>query len=433
MSIFRAFDIRGRVPDEVDPEVAFRVGNALAAYLGGGGIAVGRDARKSSAELAAALHRGIQEAGADVIDIGMSSTPALYYAVASGGCSGGVEVTGGSSPSDINGFKLCREGAIPLVRETGLEEIQERVETGKPSAASERGSFLGRDISERYLGHLRGFIQCARPVRMVVDAGNGMGGVYWGALCSDLDCEIIGRRLEPAPDPVAWDRLCRSLGEEVRGAKADLGVALNADGVRAVFVDERGEIVPADYITALVAREALERWPGSAVVYDLRSSRVVRETVESEGGIPLEAPADAERLKRLMRGRGAVFGGDLDGRYFFRENYFLESALIALIKVLNLAGSLEAPISKLVEPLRKYSSAGRVSIEVADPDAVLEDLGGRFPDAEVYFLDGVSVVLPEWWANLRPVSGANRVEVTLEARSESWRERGWDRIREAMA
>ncbi len=434
MGIFKAYDVRGVVPDDFNEEIAYRIGNAFARFLQVETIAAGRDMRLSSPPIAAAVRRGITDAGTDVVDIGLCSTPALYFADGRGGYGGAVMVTASHNPAGYNGLKFCREDAIPLSYETGIEEIEEIFRRGEIFRAPRPGRELARDFTGEYLKHVLSFAQYIRPLTVAVDGGNGMAGRYIPDLFERLPCRLVPLYLEldgsfphHEADPLKEENLS-DLKRLVAESGADLGAAFDGDGDRVAFVDERGRTISNDLTTALIARETLDRYPGSTVIYDLRSSLVVPEEVVKAGGKPLESRVGHSYIKALMRAENAVFAGELSGHYYFRDNFYADNAEIALVKMLNLASSRDEPLSKIVEPLRRYAATGEINFPVDDPDARIEALAESFADGEVYFLDGVSVRWPDRWFNVRKSNTEPLLRLNLEAPTEAER----DELREKV-
>lgn len=428
MEIFKAYDVRGVVPEEINEETAYRVGNAFAQFLKAETVVVGRDMRLSSPAIAAAARRGIREAGVDVVDIGLCSTPALYFADGKGGYGGALMVTASHNPARYNGLKFCREDAIPLSYETGIEAIEEIYRRGEIFKAPRPGRELEHDFTEEYLEHVLSFSQYVRPLTVAVDAGNGMAGKYLPALFDRLPCRLVPLYLDPdgsfpnhEADPLKEENLA-DLKRLVVENSADFGAAFDGDGDRVAFVDEAGRTISNDLTTALIARETLERRPGATVIYDLRSSLVVPEEIGKAGGRALESRVGHSYIKALMRREDAVFGGELSGHYYFRANFFADNAEIALVKILNLVSSRSEPLSRIVEPLRRYSSTGEINFPVDDPDGKIEALAEEFSDGEVYFLDGVSVRWPDRWFNVRKSNTEPLLRLNLEAPTEAERD-----------
>ena len=434
MGIFKAYDIRGIVPEEFNPDLAYKISNAAAQFLEAENIVVGRDMRMSSPAIGDAAKRGIRDAGVDVIDIGLCSTPASYFANGDGGYGGSIMITASHNPAKYNGFKLCREQAIPLSYETGIEEIEILFKQGSVKKALAPGKEISRDVTDDYLRHVLDFVQFIKPLKVVIDAGNGMGGKYLPLLFKQLPCKLIPLYFEldgtfphHEANPLKEENL-QDLKQAVRKNQADLGIALDGDADRAAFVDEKAQTIPNDLVTALIAQEALDRSPGATVVYDLRSSWVVAEEVRKAGGKPLESRVGHSYIKTLMREHDAILGGELSGHYYFRENFFADSALIAVVKMLNLISSRGGPLSAIVKPLQRYFATGEINFEVKDKDAKIEDLAREFSDGEVYFLDGVSVRYPDWWFNVRQSNTEPLLRLNLEAKTKDLMEKAQARV-----
>jgi len=434
MGIFKAYDIRGVVPDEINKDNAYRIGNALAQFLGARNIVAGHDMRISSAEIAESARRGIIDAGIDVVDIGLVSTPACYFADGSGKCGGAMMVTASHNPARYNGFKLCREDAIPLSYESGIEEIESIFERGEVFKAASPGQEIKYDITAEYIDHILSFTQYIKPLTVVVDGGNGMAGKYIPLLFDRLPCRLIPLYLEldgqfphHEANPLKEKNLA-DLKRVVVEKEADLGVAFDGDADRIAFIDETGRTIANDITTVLIVHEVLDRWPGSTIIYDLRSGWVVPEEIEKLGGNSIESRVGHSYIKRHMREHNAVFGGELSGHYYFRENYFADNALIALIKILNLISSRQEPLSRIVEPLRRYFATGELDYQVEDEDSIIDELAEEFSDGEVYFMDGVSVRYPDWWFNLRKSNTEPFLRLNLEAQSQELMEEARNRV-----
>lgn len=438
MGIFKAYDVRGIVPDEFNPEIAYKIGNALAQFLGAKNIVAGHDMRLHSPELFAAVKRGVTDAGVDVIDIGLCSTPACYFADGEGGYGGALVVTASHNPPRYNGCKFCREQAIPLSYEDGIEKIEAICSRGGIIKAPVPGREMKKDITGEYIRHVLSFRRRIGPLRVAVDAGNGMAGKYIPLLFEELPCELIPLYLEldgsfphHEANPLKEENLA-DLKRLVKAKKADLGVAFDGDADRVAFVDERGHTVPNDRVTALLSQEILSRWPGATVVYDLRSSLVVPEEIKKMGGKPLESRVGHSYIKKIMREHNAVFGGELSGHYYFRENFYADNALIALLKVLNLLSSRGQSLSELIRPLNRYRATGETNFEVKDKDAKIAELARVFSDGDVCFLDGVSVRYPDWWFNVRKSNTEPLLRLNLEAKDKRLLEEARKRVIEVI-
>jgi phosphomannomutase len=420
MSIFKAYDIRGVVPDQLDEKLVHQIGLALAGFLSARRIVVGHDMRPSSLPLREALTRGLREAGADVTHIGLCTTPVTYFADVLGGYDGAVMITASHNPGQYNGLKMCREMAIPISGDTGIATIETMVASGNLPRAGREGTLDERDLTDDYVNHLLTFSVPGRPLRLVVDCGNGMGGLL---------APRIFPRLNAAVEPMFWEldgsfpnheanplepENTEQLQHRVRETGADAGIAFDGDADRVMFVDEQGERIGADLVTALIARAVLEREPGARVLYDLRSSRAVPEEVRAAGGEPVRCRVGHAFIKQQMRKEDAVFAGELSGHYYFRANHFVDCGFYALIQVLNILAATERPFSELLAPLRRYAPSGEINSRVADPRAVLEKLAEIYSDGEQSWLDGLSVDYPDWWLNVRMSNTEPLVRLNLE-------------------
>jgi phosphomannomutase len=424
MPIFKAYDIRGIVPDELDATLAHRIGRATARHLAASRLAVGRDARTHSAELHAALVRGITEEGVDVVDIGLCSTPMLYYATESLGTSGGVMLTASHNPGQYNGFKICREHAIPVGEASGLKEIEALTATAADDPpASTPGRVSEADVREGYAEHVLAVGQGRPALKVAVDCANGMASVGLEGVLARLDLDVERLYFEPdgtfpnhEADPLKVENLA-DVAAAVRRTDADFGVAFDGDGDRAVFVDERGEPISSDLVTALLARAALARTPGGLVLYDLRSSRVTGEEIEAAGGQARMCRVGHSFVKAQMREEGAIFAGELSGHFYFRFSDDLmaddgTAAFVALLDVLARAGK---PLSEVVAPLRRYSASGEINSRVEDVPGLLAAIEAEHSDGEISHLDGLLVRYPDWWFNLRPSNTEPVLRLNLEA------------------
>jgi phosphomannomutase len=433
--IFRAYDIRGRYPDELDEATAQRIGNAFIRLLAAERVAVGRDMRLSSEALARAFTRGAVAAGAEVTDIGMVSTPLLNYAVAAGGFDGGAMVTASHLPGDMNGLKLDRENAIPLSGDRDLPLLEARV--GEEPVARAGGSCRRVDMLDDYIGKVAGFVRNPRPLTIVVDAGNGMVGPEVPGLFEQVPAwRLVPMYLDPDgrfphhhANPLDPDTT-RELQSRVVAENADFGVAFDGDGDRCGFVDERGERVREDLVTGLIAQFLLKEQPGAAILYDLRSSRAVVEAIERAGGRGVRSRVGHAFIKALMREEDALFAGELSGHYYYREMNFTDNGLLTMVLVANLIAASGRPLSELVKPLDRYPSTGEINLAVRDPAAVLAVLEALYRDADLDHLDGLTVGYPDWWFNIRRSHTEPVVRLNLEAESKSLMD---EKVQEVLA
>ena len=421
-SIFKAYDIRGVYPDELNDEVAFRIGAAFVKLLSAGKIVIGYDMRLSSPALAEAFAQGAISAGAAVTDIGLVSTPLLYFAIIEGAYDGGAMVTASHLPGESNGFKLCREKAIPLSGDAGLPALEKMVGRSAPLAAHEAGECSHRSILPVYIDRLKTFVQDPVPLKMVIDAGNGTIGPEVLPLTQQFPMwQVTPMYMEPDgrfPHHVANPLIPRNT-EELRAMvirqKADIGIAFDGDADRCGFIDEKGEKIPEDLVTALISQVYLAKTPGATILYDLRSSRAVPETITRLGGRAIRSRVGHAFIKAAMREQDAVFAGELSGHFYFRDAGFTDNAIFAMIQMLNLLALKKTPVSRLIAPLKKYAATGEINMEAADKDGIYKALEAAFPDGRQDHLDGLSIDYDSWWFNLRASNTEPLVRLNLEA------------------
>lgn len=418
--IFKAYDIRGIYGEQLTEETAFRIGRAFVTLLGCRKVVVGRDMRPHSDPLFVELSRGLTIQGAEVIDLGVVSTPMCYYANGLLGADAGIMLTASHNPGEWNGFKLSREQAIPISGATGIADLERIVaeEAFAPEADSP-GGVTPYDIVPEYVAHIRRFADIRRPLRIAVDFANAMGIVEnrvleglveMGRLFDDFDGSFPNHEANPLKEETY-----AALQAMVREGDYDFGIAYDGDADRVGFVDERGEIVPMDMITALIAQRMLETDPGGSIFYDLRSSWAVKEVIEEHGGRPLMSRVGHAFIKQQMRDENAVFAGELSGHYYFRDNYFTESSALAVLWVANLVSEGDRPLSELVKPIQRYVASGEINSTVADPDGVFARLRDRYGDGQILELDGLSFEFEDWWFNVRLSNTEPLIRLNLEA------------------
>jgi phosphomannomutase len=435
MSIFKAYDIRGVVPDQLREEDAHRIGGAVAQHLGGPALAVGRDARSTSPELGDAVVRGITEAGVDVIDLGLVATPMLYFGVDRLGTAGGVMVTASHNPAEYNGFKVCGPNAVPVSEVSGLREI-EQLAAREPERANVLGRVRQENVREPYVEQMLGLLEGTPKAHVALDCGNGMAGVGLERLLERLPITTERLYFEPdctfpnhPADPLDVANLA-DLVDAVRRTGADFGVAFDGDGDRAVFVDEKAEPVSSDLVTGLLARSILQRQPGGRILYDLRSSRATAEEVAAAGGVPEMCRVGHSFIKAQMRESGAVFAGELSGHFYFRfsDTLVADDGTAAFVAMLELLRREARPLSELVAPLQRYSASGEISRRIPDPSAFLRDIESEHSEAEISHLDGLLVRYADWWFNLRASNTEPVVRLNLEADDSDQMARERDRL-----
>ena len=423
--IFKAYDVRGVVPDELDEGVAEAVGAAFATITGAPTVAIVHDMRTTSGPLAAAFARGATSAGTDVVDGGLGSTDMLYYASGSLGIPGAM-LTASHNPAKYNGIKLCLAGAKPVGQDTGLAEIRDLASSGVHVAASTPGTVQRKDLLSGYADYLKALVDLSgiRPLKVVVDAGNGMAGhtvprVFDGLpietvpLYFELDGSFPNHEANPI-DPANLADLQRA----VTASAADIGLAFDGDADRCFVVDERGEIVSPSVLTALIAVRELAREPGASVIHNLITSRAVPEIVAEHGGTAVRTRVGHSFIKAVMSERDAIFGGEHSGHFYFRDFWFADSGMLAALHVLAALGGQDGPLSELLSQYSRYVASGEINSEVSDQAGatakVREAFSGR-PGISFDELDGLTVTCPHWWFNLRPSNTEPLLRLNVEA------------------
>jgi phosphomannomutase len=426
--LVKAYDIRGVVPDQLDPDLAREVGAAFVELTGGDAVVVARDMRASSPALAAAFAEGATARGADVVDAGMGSTDYLYYASGALDLPGAM-FTASHNPAAYNGIKLCRAGAAPVGQDTGLRQIRAWLEHGLPAHATRgrgTGRVVQRDLLPDYAAYLRRLVDLSgiRRLRVVVDAGNGMAGhtvpVVLAGLPVELDAlyfELDGSFPNHEANPIEPENLV-DVRKRVRETDADLGLAFDGDADRCFFIDERGEAVSPSAIVGLVAVRELAKHPGSAVVHNVITSQAVPEIIVEHGGTPVRTRVGHSFIKQVMAETGAVFGGEHSGHYYFRDFWRADTGMLTALHVLAALGEQDRPLSELVAAYSRYAASGEINSTVDDLAAVVDRVEGRFAPAaaEVDRLDGLTVRLPgKRWFNLRPSNTEPLLRLNVEA------------------
>src|SRR5918999_314675 len=428
-SIFKAYDIRGVYPDSLNEDVARDIGRAFVNHLGlsGSRVVVARDMRLSGEALEEAFIEGVTGAGADVLDLGVVSTDALYFAVGHLEEPGGAMITASHNPKEYNGFKLCRENAIALSGEHGIGQIRDLIVSGKlPEPAEYPGSVEESDITEDYAKHCLTFIDTdgLRPLKIAVDAGNGMAGKMLPPIFEHLPFEYVPMYFEldgsfpnHPPNPIEPENV-KELQERVVEEGADFGVAFDGDADRCFIIDEKGATIAGDLTAALIAKNVLEKEPGATILYSAVCTKAFPELVEREGGKAIRTRAGHSIIKPQMRKHDAAFGGEHSAHFYFRDNYFADSGIIAMLTIAELVGRQEEPVSRLLSPIDTYVRSGEINSEVEDQEATLgkvEDHYSSNEGAKVDHLDGLTVDLGDWWFNLRPSNTEPLLRLNVEA------------------
>ncbi len=431
--IFKAYDIRGLYPEEIDAQAAVAIGRAVARFLGGSPVVVGRDMRESGLELREALTAGLRAEGARVIDIGRVSTPMVYFGTQALDAAGGVMITASHNPGAYNGLKVCARHAVPVGGESGLPEIaataRQLLDQPLPEA---RAEYVEEDIRPRYHQSLLDMFPARPRFHAVIDAGNGIGGEAVEGLLEHLPLRVTRLYFEPdgsfpnhEANPLEVENLA-DLRREVVESGADLGIAFDGDGDRCAFVDEKGDPVPADLMTALLAEVAMRHSllgasPGTPIVYDLRSSRIVPETIRELGAVPVRGRVGHAFLKQTMREHDACFAGELSGHFYFRfpSGYIGDDGAAAMMLGLQALDLAECAFSELWRPYRRYSQSGEINSRVADVKATLSRVRERFPDGQTDELDGLTISFSDWWLNVRPSNTEPLLRLNVEAETEA--------------
>ena len=437
--VFKAYDVRGIYPAELDEDGAYAIGRAYVEQFEPRRIAVGRDMRVSSPSMAAALIRGATEGGADVLDLGLVGTEMVYFAVGELELDGGVAVTASHNPKEYTGMKIVREGALPVGGDSGLLDIRDKaMSLGDAPEGQSLGQVQEYDVWPAYVERVLSFVDVSaiKPLRVVIDAANGMAGVMLPPVIERLPIEAIRHYFEPdgtfpnhEPNPLLPENR-EFIVEKTTTEGADFGVAFDGDADRCFFVDDEGEFVPGDFVTALLAESVLEKSPGGKIIYDVRASWAVPETIEGAGGTPLINRVGHAFIKHRMREEGAVFGGEVSGHYYFREFSQADSGVVPFLLMLELISRRGEKLSQILRPYRdRYFITGELNTPVPDVALKLEELEDRFgPQGEVSHLDGISVDAGQWHFNVRPSNTEPLLRLNLEARSEELMEQKRDEV-----
>ena len=440
-SIFKAYDIRGLYPSEVNEDAARQIGRGFVAYLQARRIAVSRDMRISSPAVAAAFIQGAREQGADVVDYGMLATDMMYFAVARDGHDGGAQITASHNPKQYNGIKLVRREAFPLSGEAGLAEIRDMITGGTlPPPLARAGSLTQMEVVDDYVKHVMSFIDpsIVKPFNVVLDAGSGMAGLVaprlfdllpcrTTRLCFDIDGTFPNHEANPLIEENRVD-----ITERVVRERADIGIAWDGDADRCFFIDGSGEFIAGDFVTALLAEAFLIRHPGAKVVYDVRASYAVKDTVERYGGTALMNRVGHAFFKQRMREEGALFGGEVTGHYYFRDYYFADNGFIPALLILELMSIKGQTLRELLAPLReKYFISGEINTKLKDMSLIpakLDLLSSKYTDGKVYTLDGVSAEYDDWHFNVRASNTEPMLRLNLEATTQDLMEKKRDEV-----
>ena len=437
--VFKAYDVRATYPKPLNEKLAWQIGYGTAQYLTEQAaetghdepmmrhVVVGHDMRKSSPKLSDALKRGIRDFGSHVIDVGLVDTPFIYFAINHLGCAGGVQTTASHNPANYNGFKISKIGAKPVGMTTGLDEIRKfAAMADREKLTAKPGREEKRDLWSAYRQHVRQFLNSklldgSRTIKVVIDASNGMAGTMIPKVFGDvpglkitkLNFDNSSGEFVHEPNPLVESNLIQ-LQETVKSSRADVGICFDGDADRCVVIDEKGETVACDHLTAWLAAISLKESPKTAIVYDLRSTKALAEIIKEAGGKPVRSRVGHVFMKEAMAKHDAVFGGELSGHFYFRRNYYADSGAIAFALVVSGLAASNQSMSQLVAPAKRYVQSGEINFETEDKEAALDDLKRAFPEAKVDELDGVTLVLGDWWCNVRPSNTEPLLRLNLE-------------------
>ena len=437
-AIFKAYDIRGIYGQDLTDDIAYRIGRAAAQYLNVSEIAVGRDMRLSSPQLAAALIRGITDQGVNAVELGMTTTDELYFAVGKFNFPAGVMITASHNPGKYNGMKFCRAQAYPISLESGLADIRDLAISGNYAEPARKGQVIQKDVLDDFVQHALSFIDVSKikPLKVVIDAGNGMAGLIMPRVFSHLPCELVplyfdldGSFPNHQASPIEPENM-EDLQKKVREVGADLGAAFDGDADRMFPVDEKGNIVDGSMVTAIVSNSLLHKHPGSTILYNLIVSKSVPELVSSLGGTAVRTRVGHSYIKAEMRKLNAIYGGEHSGHFYFRDNWFADSGLIAFLITLELVSIEGKPLSELLKPLDKGVRSGEINSVVNDVQGKLKALEEKFgKDAEsVDHLDGITVDYGDWWFNVRPSNTEPLLRLNVEADNRELMEQKRDEV-----
>ena len=437
--VFKAYDVRGVYPTELDEEGGYAIGRACVEQFEPAGIGVGRDMRVSSPAMAKAAIEGAAAGGADVVDIGLVGTEMLYFAVGKLELDGGIQVTASHNPKDYTGMKIVRRGALPVGGDSGLLEIRDRALAGfGPVEGQALDRARTEDVFPGYVAKVLSFIDpgAVKPLHVVIDTANGTGGLMLSPVLERLPIDPVRYFFEPdgtfpnhEPNPLLPENREFVIGK-VREEQADLGTAFDGDADRCFFIDDTGEFVPGDFVTALLAESILEKQPGAKIIYDVRASWAVPETIERAGGIPLINRVGHAFIKQRMREEDAVFAGEVSGHYYFRDFFQADSGVIPFLLMLELISKRDRKLSELLRPYNeRYFLTGEINTPVADVAVKLQELKERFgKEGRVSHLDGISIEADDWHMNVRPSNTEPLLRLNLEARSRELMERKRDEV-----
>ncbi len=421
--LFKSYDVRGIYPSELNDDIAYRIGRYFVPLVNGKRIVVGRDMRPSGERLYEAFARGATESGADVTYIGMVSTDALYFAVGKYGFDGGVMITASHNPAQYNGMKFTRANAEAISLDTGLSTIRDQIVSGAlPPPAAQPGKITEQNILDDFAEHCLSFInrKAVKPFKIAIDAGNGMAGETVPHVFKQLPCEVVPLYFEldgtfpnhPA-SPIEPENMI-DLQAAVRKHGCDIGVAFDGDADRMFIVDEKGDLIDGSTVTLLVALNTLKTHPGAKILYNLIVSHSVPERVKAAGGIPIRSQVGHSIIKKTMREQDIVFGGEHSGHFYFKDNWYADSGMIALMQCLEVFSESDKTVSQIIAPLDTRFRSGEINSHVADVPGTLQRLQDYYKDAKIDHLDGITIEYPDWWLNVRPSNTEPLLRLNVE-------------------
>lgn len=424
--IFKAYDVRGKVGVQLNSEVVYNIARAYADWLPTDGpVAVGYDMRPDSYEFANAFKNGLIEQGRDVWDIGRIATDMIYYAVGANNLAGGAVITASHNPGEYNGIKLCKEEAQPIGEDTGLQEIKATIKSDNYRDVTKKGVVKKQDVVDGWINHVLTFVDTEefKPMRIAVDAGNGMAGEIFAEIEPYMPWEVTEMYFEPdgtfpnhEANPLKFETL-KDICDEIKEKRLDGGIAFDGDGDRAFLIDETGEPMPASIMQALISEYYLKRSPGSKIVHEIRTSRSVTDTIRDNGGIVVVTKAGHSNIKKAMREQDVIFGSEASGHYFFKDNWYADSGLIAAMIALYVVSLKKKKLSDIRKEYTKYAAIPETNFEVKDKDTVLASIKNAFRAEKIDELDGITVTLKDGWFNVRPSNTEPLLRLNAEAKT----------------
>lgn len=436
--VFKAYDIRGIYNKDWNRDTAYRIGFFLPELLSASKIAVGRDVRASSDEIFAALSQGITDAGCDVYELGITSTPMVYFSTVHYDMDGSVMITASHNPPEYNGMKVSRKLALPVGYDTGLDQLEKLCQNKNIVKSQKPGKIVRIDVMNDYVSHLMSFTEGIRPLKVVVDTANGMGGLVEPGLLEKLGFTVInlfpeldGTFPNHLPDPLHEENL-NILKQKVVEHKADLGIALDGDADRVMFIDETGKYISADLIIPLMGKVLLKNRSGH-VLYDVRSSRSVAESVEKLGGIPFMWKVGHAFMKQKLRELDGIFGGELAGHYYFKDNFFTDSGAVAMLCVLNALSTDRRKMSEIIAEIKKYAFSGEINFRVENKQEIIDNLKKKYSDGKLISIDGIRMEFTDFWFNVRASNTEPYLRLVVEAKTQKLLEEKVSELKKIIA